>query len=200
MGAVSVPPVRSAAELAPLCLEAAQAVFRGPVASPSLVMRAWKLLMGTCAVESGFRDPDRRQDGYSLEDPNGAWGVAQVERISIRETLKRLDKEDADFHGRLFTFIWQRPSDGAVDRRWWKWYGDKDIAKGMALGLDGADPDRLCLAFARLHYFWKPSSIPESIQGQAQYWKTHYNTPAGAGTVHKYRAAWARHCAPLFRA
>ena len=45
---------------------------------------------------------------------------------------------------------------------------------------------RLATVICRLHYWRKPGAIPDSLEGQGEYWKTHYNTYLGAGTVEKY--------------
>lgn len=41
------------------------------------------------------------------------------------------------------------------------------------------------ILMARIHYLRKPGAIPEKedITGLAEYWKTHYNTHLGKGTV-----------------
>ena len=43
-------------------------------------------------------------------------------------------------------------------------------------------------AVCRLCYYRKAEALPEAgdIEGQGQYWKQHYNTPLGKGTVTKY--------------
>ena len=43
-------------------------------------------------------------------------------------------------------------------------------------------------AVCRLCYYRKAEALPEAgdIEGQGHYWKTHYNTPLGKGTVTKY--------------
>ena len=43
-------------------------------------------------------------------------------------------------------------------------------------------------AVCRLCYYRQPEALPEAgdIEGQAAFWKQHYNTPLGAGTVSKY--------------
>ena len=38
-------------------------------------------------------------------------------------------------------------------------------------------------AMARLHYLRVSEALPETPQGMARYWKRHYNTASGAGTV-----------------
>lgn len=44
----------------------------------------------------------------------------------------------------------------------------------------------LALLFTRLHYWLKGDPIPKTIEERAKYWKLHYNTSAGAGTVEHY--------------
>ena len=39
---------------------------------------------------------------------------------------------------------------------------------------------------ARILLLNKPGSIPSDEEGQAQYWKTHYNTSSGGGTVEDF--------------
>jgi hypothetical protein len=43
-------------------------------------------------------------------------------------------------------------------------------------------------AVCRLCYYRKPDPLPEAgdAEGQGKFWKQHYNTPLGAGTVPKY--------------
>jgi len=46
-------------------------------------------------------------------------------------------------------------------------------------------------AVCRLCYYRQPEALPEAgdLEGQAAFWKQHYNTPPGAGTVGKYMRA-----------
>jgi|TARA_Y100000296_G_C5175004_1_gene259578 hypothetical protein len=48
-------------------------------------------------------------------------------------------------------------------------------------------------AIARLIYLPKPGKIPDTLQGQANYWKTHYNTEKGEGTTQQYIASWTKY-------
>jgi hypothetical protein len=45
---------------------------------------------------------------------------------------------------------------------------------------------RYATMMARVYYWTKPEPIPDDLRGQAEYWKKHWNTPHGAGTVEKY--------------
>jgi hypothetical protein len=53
----------------------------------------------------------------------------------------------------------------------------------------------LAIISARLNYLSKPGSIPEDVLGQAEYWKRHWNTYLGAGTIDQYMKNWKRYCA-----
>lgn len=46
--------------------------------------------------------------------------------------------------------------------------------------------DEYAIVAARLQYYRKPGAIPEDLEGRAEYWKEHWNTEEGAGTVEKY--------------
>jgi len=50
--------------------------------------------------------------------------------------------------------------------------------------------DDFACAMARIHYLRDPDPIPDTLQGQAEYWKRVYNTPTGAGTVEHYLSMW----------
>lgn len=41
-------------------------------------------------------------------------------------------------------------------------------------------------AVCRLCYYRKPGAIPSDLKGQAEYWKEHYNTHLGKGTVEEF--------------
>ena len=51
---------------------------------------------------------------------------------------------------------------------------------------------RYACAMARIKYYPIPHYIPDSVKGQAEYWKKWYNTNLGAGTVQHYLDAWER--------
>ncbi|HAT49009.1 MAG TPA: hypothetical protein DCS88_01570 [Alphaproteobacteria bacterium] len=49
-------------------------------------------------------------------------------------------------------------------------------------------------SMCRIHYLRCPESLPPAgdIEGQANFWKKHYNTPLGAGTPGQYIDNWQR--------
>lgn len=50
--------------------------------------------------------------------------------------------------------------------------------------------DDFAFVMARSHILRDPQPIPDTVEGQAAYWKRVYNTPAGKGTVEHYLAQW----------
>lgn len=55
-------------------------------------------------------------------------------------------------------------------------------------------------AMCRLHYYRKAEPLPAAgnIPDQASYWKRHYNTPLGKGSVTEYLANWKQHGQGVF--
>lgn len=51
-------------------------------------------------------------------------------------------------------------------------------------------------AMARLHYLRVKEPLPKAddVEGLAEYWKDHYNTEAGKGTVEEFKENYARFC------
>jgi type VI secretion system secreted protein VgrG len=49
--------------------------------------------------------------------------------------------------------------------------------------------DEYAIVMARLHYWRVKGAIPKTLKGRAAYWKKHYNTALGKGTVDKYLKA-----------
>lgn len=53
-------------------------------------------------------------------------------------------------------------------------------------------------ALCRAHYFRRPEPLPAAgdVEGQAAYWKRHYNTRFGKGTPDQYVRDWRELVAP----
>lgn len=45
-------------------------------------------------------------------------------------------------------------------------------------------------AMCRVHYLRIKEALPDTLGGQARYWKQYYNTPLGAGTIDEYISKW----------
>ena len=77
-------------------------------------------------------------------------------------------------------------------------YREKYRNKLYSLGFDDSKMD-YCLmsnigiqvAMCRLHYRRVPSALPkaEDLEGQAKYWKEHYNSHLGKGTIEHFMEA-----------
>lgn len=77
-------------------------------------------------------------------------------------------------------------------------------AKVLALRTAGGEPDadelitnhRYAAAMCRVKYRRAPGAIPTDGHGIAQYWKQHYNTLLGAGTVAQFVQNWNHFLTP----
>lgn len=71
------------------------------------------------------------------------------------------------------------------------------INKYQAPGLSLAENLTMNLAFAtaaaRLQYYRVPETIPETLSGQAAYWKKYWNTEHGKGTEKQYSEHYERY-------
>lgn len=52
--------------------------------------------------------------------------------------------------------------------------------------IDLINNDRLAICMCRVHYLRQKGAIPIDLNGWAQYWKQHYNTPLGKGTEEEF--------------
>lgn len=144
--------------------------FRRDTIAPTLrLIGSWSesaeaLLLGTALVESGLQATRQHGGGPAL-------GYFQMEPATHDDLWRYLES--------------RRPTLGATLR---------NIA-----GQSGQPPAETMInnaayacAMARVHYMRIPEKIPPAndINGLAAYWKRYYNTPNGAGTVEKYKAAW----------
>tara|TARA_Y100000004_G_scaffold52017_1_gene57602 strand:+ start:4548 stop:4985 length:438 start_codon:yes stop_codon:yes gene_type:complete len=75
-------------------------------------------------------------------------------------------------------------------------YRTKTLDKILALGFKPTDQVfstisniAVQVALCRIHYRRVPSAIPSTIEERAKYWKKHYNSELGKGTVEHYLKA-----------
>jgi hypothetical protein len=123
---------------------------------------AHRMLLGTASKES--------QCGRWLHQLGAgpAAGIFQMEPIT---------------HDDLWNnFLVYKPAIAARVLRWS--ISRKDGAKEMEGNLYYA------AAMCRIYYLRVSEVIPDTLLGQATYWKKYYNTPLGAGTVQEYIDAW----------
>ena len=93
-------------------------------------------------------------------------GIWQVDQIGFQST------KDTNSHPGLRSKYETIKKNFGIDWTQVQW---RDLRKPLYSGLA-----------ARLIIFNVPDAIPCDISGQAAYWKRHYNTEAGAGTVDKF--------------
>ncbi|KAL9658426.1 hypothetical protein ABK040_005970 [Willaertia magna] len=107
--------------------------------------------------ESNYgRNPNTYRRGYY----GGIW---QIDSIGFKDT------QDTSSHPSLKSRFAQLKDGLGIDWINTNWqYCTKAVYSGIA---------------ARLKLLLNPRAIPTTLEGQAQYWKSYYNTDSGAGTV-----------------
>ncbi len=127
---------------------------------------AVNLLLGTAAQESGL--------GHYLVQLNGgpARGIYQMEPFTSNCILRNHVKHRKSLRLKVTSLV----------------------------GTHAADTDPMvsnlayATAMARLHYMRVPFALPhaDDVSGLAHYWKEHYNTHLGKGTVEEFMENYAR--------
>jgi len=161
-----------------LCRECAASIYGARPPTPAYSESVARLLMGTAATESHLKD--RRQRGFSNERLDGAWGLWQTEQGAVADSVLYLRRRgDVLAHAARFVDL--------------STLFHMDVRERLErIRID----DRFAVLFARLHYLRKPSSVPEDLRAQAAYYKQHYNTVAGKGSIQKYINDWHQFIEP----
>jgi len=133
------------------------------------------LLLGTAAAESDFRALAQYGGGPAL----GLW---QMEPATYRDHWAWMRGASSDLGARVVSLA----SRGSG-------IGNPPPAEEMTWNL------ALAAAMARVHYWRKPEPLPVSGDPRDlfRYYKQHYNTPLGKGTVEHFVAAWHRLVSPI---
>lgn len=119
------------------------------------------LLLGTACAESQLTY-------LSQLNSNITKGFYQMEPATYDELVAYCKRKGRDFHDKVAYCIYQTPLE------------EMPHSTQLIYNL------RLQTIFARLRYWWVPEPIPTAPQAHAAYWKAHYNTAAGKGTVAHY--------------
>ena len=115
------------------------------------------LLCETAAAETQFGT-------YFDPTPNGAGrGLMQCDQLPFKDTVNRASAKDIAAIKTAFD----------IDLKTVKW-DDLNYSPLLAM------------IIARLHYKLRPGAIPQTLKGRAEYWKLHYNSVEGKGTVEHY--------------
>lgn len=129
---------------------------------------AVNLLLGTCATESDM-------GSYLSQYPTGpARGIYQME----------IDTHN-DIH---FNYLRHRDELRELVQK-----------TGSSRAMDMIYNLNYATVMCRIHYLRKPEALPDKddIVGLAEYWKLHYNTMGGAGTVEDFMSAYQRYVAKV---
>ncbi len=86
------------------------------------------------------------------------------------------------------------------DDIWKNFLAYRNVLSDAVLDIGGPEPQELIwnlkysVAMCRVHYRRVRSPLPQAgdVEGQAQYWKTYYNTELGKGTTQEYIDNWSR--------
>lgn len=89
------------------------------------------------------------------------------------------------------------------DDIWRNFLSGHDALESKVVYTNGSRADemvwnlRYAAAMCRIHYYRVKEPLPAAsdLRGQAEYWKKHYNTLGGAGTVAEYMRNWVEHTA-----
>lgn len=127
---------------------------------------AVELLMGTCAQESAFGKYNRQLGG------GPALGVFQMEPATFQDIIKNY----LHYKQPLFSRI--------LDVCGLYVYDVNELV----------DNNRFAICMARVHYLRVKEALPGNLDGWAHYWKQHYNTPKGRGTVEEFIANYKKYC------
>ena len=128
---------------------------------------AVSLMLGTCAQESAF-GRYRRQLG------NGpALGIYQMEPFTYNDCFVNFLKYNPDLFAKILKVSGLNQFPDAEEM---------------------VNNDVFAACMCRVRYLRAPGSIPKTLEGQAAYWKQHYNTRLGKGTVEEYLKNWRRFC------
>lgn len=167
-----------------ICVSCALSIYGRRPPSPEYADATARLLFGTAAQESGL--VWERQRTPRWEGDVGGFSKWQVEKGSIEESMKWLGGKP-ELSSAVNAWLYADPRSNPLKE------GSTPIIL-WAMRLD--DNDKIGCLFARLHYMRVPQPIPDTLRGQADDWKEHYNTVKGKGTVDQYLINWARLCQP----
>jgi hypothetical protein len=147
--------------------------------TPKQVKAIAAILEGTALVESGLRHV--RQTGYGYHKDEGAWGLWQVENISVAEMRRRMDwPQNAQLYLRAAQWLFRSED---ADPFWFAHMTNLQILQ------TSMHSPRLSCLLARMHYIRVPKAIPEDLESQAKYYVKWYNI-CGKATYKKYLEAW----------
>ena len=156
---------------------------RALVVRPTLeAMEMWspaaeELLMGTAMQESHLRHLHQLGAGPAV-------GLYQMEPATAHDIVHRYLLTRSGIEAR-FESAFQVVNSHDID---WREVAIEAVAMKLISDL------RFATAMCRMRYFMVPAPLPaaDDVPGLAAYWKRHYNTPAGRGTVDEWVTNYRR--------
>lgn len=116
---------------------------------------ALSLVYGTACVESSCGE-------YIRQEPSGpALGIFQMELDTHQDIYENYLRYNPVLKEKVL----------------------KLFCQGMTVEQNLCSNLMYAAAMCRIHYLRFPGEIPQSVEGQAEYWKRFYNTGSGKGTV-----------------
>lgn len=128
------------------------------------------LLLGTAIVESQGLT-------YLHQIKGPALSLYQIEPETHEDIWNNYLSYRPDLASKVRSFASQR------------WFTESNAAMNQELITNLA----YSTVIARVHYMRVPEKIPNDLQGQAAYWKTHYNTANGKGNPDHYLALYHKY-------
>jgi hypothetical protein len=138
---------------------------------------AVQLLAGTCAQESGM--------GSNLKQVSGpALGLFQIEPATHADIHNNYLRFHSDLASKIYSVCGMA----------WQNIGTIPWDELLVYNL------RYAACMARVKYYRTSAPLPalNDIEGQANYWKTIYNTAGGAGETNDYLASYVKYVQPYY--
>lgn len=130
---------------------------------------ALALMKETLTVETNYGT-------YKDPTPNGAGaGISQIDKIPFYDFQNRILMFYPDIVKKIDLYFRENKI----------MCNFKDLKWGLLLFNDERSL-RIGIVMMRCAYWLIPSSVPKDLKGRAKYWKDHYNTSLGKGTIEKY--------------
>ena len=128
---------------------------------------ARELIMGTFAQESNFKYVRQLGGGPAL-------GYGQMEPATFNDIIVNFLRYKEDLMGKIM-----------------KAAGVVNLELDMLV-----ENKKLMICMTRVHYLRETEPLPsyKDVWAMGEYWKKHYNTPAGKGTVKEFVENYTKYC------
>lgn len=127
-------------------------------------LSADKIVLCTFQTESQF---DAVRQDLGPHRYGAGYGLGQMEKATFDSHVKHMEERNPDLKKMIMEICNFDEFPGVETLTW---------------------HDRFAVCMTRYHYKRVPELLPDAndLEGMARYWKKHYNTSKGAGTVEKF--------------